>query len=173
VVLNIVKQWVTILAASMVLVISQPVVAQETDAATPDMAPDFVLRSVAGGNVRLSEFGGQVVALGFWARWCGDCRQAMQAMDGLYGKYQRAGLVMLGIDVDDSLEQTRAMTRSLSLTFPVLVDDQKTVSSLFNVKSMPLIILIDRAGQIRFQHKGFQMGDQARISDELRLLLNE
>jgi hypothetical protein len=55
----------------------------------------------------------------------------------------------------------------------VLVDDQKIVSSLFNVKTMPLIILIDRAGQIRFQHKGFQMGDQARISDELRLLLNE
>jgi peroxiredoxin len=155
------------------MAIWQPVIAQEADAPAAEQAPDFVLRAVSGGNFRLSEFQGQVVALGFWARWCGDCRQAMQALNTLYDKYQRAGLVLLGIDVDDSLEQTRAMTRSLGLTFPVLVDDQKTVSNLFKVKSMPLIVLIDRAGQIRFQHKGYELGDQSRISDELRQLLNE
>ncbi len=173
-VLNVIKQCMTLLVASIVVTIFRPVAAQEGGVVpAQEMAPDFVLRSVTGGNLRLSEFQGQVVALGFWARWCGDCRQAMQALDGLYTKYQRAGLVLLGIDVDDSLEQTRTVTRSLGLTFPVLVDDQKTVSSLYKIKSMPLIILIDRAGQMRYQHKGFATGDQVRIGDELRELLNE
>ena len=142
-------------------------------AKSTEVAPDFVLRSITGGNLRLSEYQGQVVALGFWARWCGDCRQAMQALDTVYAKYQRAGLVLLGIDVDDSVEQTSAMTRSLGLTFPVLVDDHKTVSVLYKVKSMPLIVLIDRAGQVRYSHAGFELGDQARIGEELRQLLNE
>ena len=174
-VLNIFRRFMVVLACSYAMSTGlQPVIAQEAvEVPAPEMAPDFVLRSITGGNVRLSEFQGQVVALGFWARWCGDCRQAMQALDGLYGKYQRAGLVLLGIDVDDSIDQTRAMARSLGLTFPVLVDDQKTVSNLYKVKSMPLIILVDRAGQMRFQHKKYEMGDQAKISEELRQLLNE
>ncbi len=171
--LNNYTRCLTALMAILVMAIWQPVAAQ--DAGTPEQnaAPDFVLRSISGSNLRLSEYQGQVVALGFWARWCGDCRQAMQALDGLYGKYQRAGLVLLGIDVDDTEEQTRAMARSLGLTFPVLVDNEKMVSALYKVKSMPLIILIDRTGQIRYQHKGFELGGQTQISDELRQLLNE
>lgn len=172
-VLNSFRWWLAVLVACLATVMVQPASAQDAESGAKDVAPDFVLRSASGGNIRLSEYQGQVVVLGFWARWCGDCRQAMQALDGLYGKYQRAGLVLLGIDVDDSLEQTRAMSRSLGLSFPVLVDDQKVVSGLYKIKSMPLIILIDRAGQVRYQHKGFELGDQGKISDEIRELLNE
>lgn len=157
----------------LAIVLVQPAIAQEANSGEQNAAPDFVLRSASGGNIRLSEYQGQAVVLGFWARWCGDCRQAMQALDGLYDKYQRAGLVLLGIDVDDSPEQTLSMARSLGLTFPVLVDDQKIVSSLYKVKSMPLIVLIDRAGQVRYLHKGFELGDQGKIGDEIRELLNE
>jgi peroxiredoxin len=145
----------------------------QTATADNNSAPDFALRAVSGENLRLSEYRGQVVALGFWARWCGDCRQAMKALNEIYAKYQRAGLVMLGIDVDDTLEQTSTMTRSLGLSFPVLVDEHKTASSLFNVKSMPLIVLIDREGRQRYRHTSFELGDEARIGAELRTLLNE
>lgn len=137
------------------------------------MAPDFALRSIAGDNLRLSEYRGQVVALGFWARWCGDCRQAMKALNEIYDKYQKAGLVTLGINVDDSLEQAGAMARSLGLNFPILVDEQKTASSLFDLKSMPLIVIIDREGRRRYIHTSFELGDESRISSELRTLLNE
>ncbi len=37
-------------------------------------APDFVLKSTAGENLRLSEYRGEIVMLSFWATWCGDCR---------------------------------------------------------------------------------------------------
>ena len=33
-------------------------------------APDFVLKSVSGQNLRLSEFRGEVVMLTFGATWC-------------------------------------------------------------------------------------------------------
>ena len=146
-------------------------------AAEPDsgaqVAPDFALRSLAGDNIRLSEYRGNVVLLGFWARWCGDCRQAMQALNEVNKKYQRAGLVTLGINVGDTEEQTATMARSLGLEFPVLVDTSKVASSQFNLKSMPLMLLIDREGRIRETYAGFERGQELLITEKLRQLLNE
>ena len=44
--------------------------------------------------MRLSEHLGEVVIINFWATWCGPCRQEMPLLDELYGKYQRAGLML-------------------------------------------------------------------------------
>jgi peroxiredoxin len=140
---------------------------------TGEVAPDFALRSLSGGNIRLSEYRGSVVLLGFWARWCGDCRQAMQALDVVNKKYQRAGLVTLSINVGDTEEQAAAMAHSLGLEFPVLVDTSKTASSQFNLKSMPLLLLIDREGRIRQTYAGFERGQEMLITEKLRQLLNE
>ena len=37
-----------------------------------EQAPDFVLKSIAGENIRLSEHRGEVVMLSFWAKWCDE-----------------------------------------------------------------------------------------------------
>lgn len=137
------------------------------------MAPDFALRSLDGSNLRLSEYRGSVVLLGFWARWCSDCRQAMQALNQVHAKYERAGLVTLGIDVDDTEEQAAAMTRSLGLEFPILIDTYKTASSQFTLKAMPLLVLIDREGRIRYSQAGFERGKELQLTEQLRRLLNE
>ncbi len=158
---------------SVVLSISGVSAGAAEPAAAPSLAPDFTLRSLTGDNLRLSEYRGSVVLLGFWARWCGDCRQAMQALNEVHAKYERAGLVTLGIDVDDTDEQAAAMARSLALNFPVLVDTYKTASSSFDLKSMPLLVLIDREGQIRYRHIGFERGHEIKITEHLRQLLNE
>jgi peroxiredoxin len=135
--------------------------------------PDFSLRTVAGENQKLSEHRGEVVVLGFWARWCGDCRQAMQALNALYEKYERGGLVMWGVNVGDTSDQAAAMSRSLELSFPTLVDPDKTVSEQFNLSKMPLVVLIDRDGVVRFSHTGYERGDDALIANQLRQLINE
>ena len=58
-------------------------------------APDFVLKARDGRNLRMSEFRGQVVLVNFWARWAGDSRQEMPALDRINTTYNRAGLVVL------------------------------------------------------------------------------
>src|ERR1022692_2578068 len=70
-------------------------------------APDFALRSMDGKNRRLSEFRGQVVLVNFWARWAGDSRLEMPALDRINTTYNRAGLVVLGVSVDEDWRRAR------------------------------------------------------------------
>src|SRR5262245_5607945 len=100
-------------------------------------APDFVLRSVAGENVRLSEHLGEVIIINFWASWCGPCQQEMPLLDELYGKYQRAGLTLLSVNLDDDKERAIEMAKTLAVSYPVLLDDRKEVSRSYQVGTMP------------------------------------
>jgi peroxiredoxin len=137
------------------------------------VVPDFSMRALSGEVIRLSERRGSVVLLGFWARWCGDCRQAMQVLDDINEKYQRAGLLTLGINVGDSAAQAAAMSSSLALRFPILIDTDQSTGSQFDLRSMPLIVLIDRDGQVRYSHRGFSRGDEVKITTQLHKLLND
>jgi peroxiredoxin len=140
---------------------------------TGQEAPDFVLRTLEQSNLRLSEFRGQVVLINFWASWCGACRQAMPIFNEIHEKYRQAGLVMLSINVDDETQRALHMAQSLKIRFPVLLDDQKTVSQLYQLDTMPLTVLIDREGTVRFFHAGYNVGDDTKIVAPLRSLLNE
>lgn len=136
-------------------------------------APDFALRSLGGGTQRLSEHLGEVVVVNFWATWCGPCRQEMPLLDELYTKYRRAGLVLLGVSVDDDPERAAEMARTLQVSYPVLFDARKQVSTSYQLGAMPMTVLIDREGVVRYVSVGYKPGYETRYADKLRELLNE
>jgi thiol-disulfide isomerase/thioredoxin len=136
-------------------------------------APDFALRSMQGPSVRLSEHLGEVVVINFWATWCGPCRQEMPLLDALYGKYKQAGLVLLSVNIDDKVEPAIEMAQTLKVSYPVLFDARKEVSRAFDVGAMPVTVLVDRAGVVRYVSEGYKPGYEKRYTDKLRELLNE
>ena len=140
---------------------------------TGQTAPDFALKSGAGENLRLSEFRGEVVMINFWATWCGPCRQEMPLLDELYGRYEKVGFQLLGINLDDDQRRAEEMAKSLGVTFPVLYDVSKNVSRLYEVNAMPVTVLIDRSGVVRYTHYGYRSGYEQNYLDEIRELLKE
>ncbi len=136
-------------------------------------APDFVLRSATGENLRLSEYRGDVVLINFWATWCGPCRQEMPLLDDLYGRYQRVGFNLLGINIDEDSRRAMQMVKELGVNFPVLFDENKEVSKLYEVEAMPVTILIDREGIVRHVHHGYKPGYEEKYLTEIRSLLRE
>lgn len=136
-------------------------------------APDFVLRALDAGNVRISEFRGEVVVVNFWAAWCGPCQQELPRLDEIYRRYQKAGLAMLAINLDDDVERARDISRRLSLSFPMLFDPAKDTGRLYQVDSMPMTLLIDRAGVVRYVHGTYRLDDEAIYLRQIRELIDE
>jgi peroxiredoxin len=164
------------LAVRMLAIGVAAIAAQIANAASPlvsEPAPDFALRSIGGENVRLSEHLGQVVLINFWATWCGPCRQEMPLLDALYQKYQRAGLVLLGVNLDEERADAAEMAQTLKVSYPILFDERKDVSRAYQVGTMPLTVLIDREGVVRYVSEGYKPGYEKRYTDKLRELLGE
>src|ERR1700753_3121389 len=85
-------------------------------------APDFVLKGLDGRNLRISEYRGQVVLVNFWARWAGEAREEIPALDRISSTYERAGLVVLGVSVDEDLARAREFAGSMKVSYPILFD---------------------------------------------------
>lgn len=143
-------------------------------ALTPSAAaPDFTLHSMAGSNLRLQEQRGRVVLVNFWATWCGPCREEMPKLNQLYEKYRGAGFVLLGVNVDDDPRNATAVAQKLGVKFPVLLDTDKQVSKLYDLKTMPSTVLIDRDGRVRYLHRGYLSGYEDNYEKQIRELLKE
>jgi peroxiredoxin len=136
-------------------------------------APDFALKSASGENMRLSEYRGNVVMINFWATWCGPCRQEMPLLNELYSRYERVGFSLLGVNIDDDSKRALQMAEELGVSFPVLFDERKEVSKLYQVEAMPVTVLVDREGRVRHVHLGYKPGYEEKYLTEIRSLLRE
>ena len=143
------------------------------DITTEGPAPDFVLKSDSGENLRLSEFRGEVVMINFWASWCGPCRQEMPLLDELYAQYQPMGFTILGVNVEEDSTKARKMLGDSPVNFPVLFDNDSEVSKLYNVVAMPSTVLVDRNGNVRYLHQGYKPGYEEAYQQQVRALIRE
>jgi len=112
------------------------------------LAPEFTLRDSEGKEVRLSDLRGKVIVLDFWATWCVPCRAAMPATELLHRQLKDRGVVVLGIDDEDSKDQS-AFLRKFGYSFTSLVDPTKKVAGFYKVGPIPTTIVIDKEGKIR------------------------
>lgn len=135
-------------------------------------APDFALKSIAGANLRLSEYRGQVVVLAFWATWCGDCRAQAAVLSDLHARYADAGVELLGVSLDQNARQARDTAEALDIRYPVLHDAGGAVGQLYAVERMPLVVVIDRSGVVRDVIEGYRRGDTHYV-DRVQALLRE
>ncbi len=136
-------------------------------------APDFALHAIAGGNVRLSEHRGDVVVLSFWGSRCTPCRSQLAALNRTLGTYRSAGLQVYGINVDDDQTRAIAYAHGEAVTFPLLLDPEKSVSRSYKVDNLPMTLLIDRNGVIRNVYRDYNAKSEESYLQQLRVLLNE
>ena len=157
-----------ILAFTLVLLVA-PVMASPVGTE----AGNFTLKSADGSNIRLSEYRGQVVLLNFWASWCGPCRQEFPHLDDLHKKYADLGFTVFGVNVEQDRASADKVLRDIPVTFPVLFDDNNQVSELYNVDAMPMTLLVDRNGVVRYLHRGYKPGYEVAYDKQVRALVKE
>jgi peroxiredoxin len=136
-------------------------------------APDFALHAAAGDNVRLSEHRGEVVVLNFWSSRCTSCRTQLAALNRSFATYRSAGLSVYGVGVDDDPVQARDFARTAGVSFALLLDPAKDVSRSYQVDNLPMTVLIDRNGTVRYVLRDYSAASSSLYLQQLRTLLNE
>jgi peroxiredoxin len=136
-------------------------------------APDLVARDITGENVRISEHRGEVVIVSFWSGRCNTCRAQLEALDRIAKTYSSAGLVVIGVNLDDNLARAEEFAKAQDVDFKLLVSAPENTGRDFQVDRLPMMVFVDREGVLRSAHREFKARDEALYVRELRTLLDE
>jgi peroxiredoxin len=133
------------------LLSASPHGAVKTGFLSGDLAPDFNLRSLDGGMMRLSELRGHPVLLNFWATWCAPCRVEMPWLVAFHQQYRAQGVQIIGVSLDDadSEHQVAIFAKDKGVKYPVLLGDSTVANAYGGVRFMPQSFFIDRDGRIK------------------------
>ena len=167
------KRKITRASATLLLTIYMAVsgLAGATELNHP--APDFTLKSMAGKNLKLSEMTGNVVLINFWASWCGPCREEMPLLNDLHNRYEALGFTVVGVNVEEDVSGAKSFLQNFPVEFPVLLDNSNQVSKQDKVIAMPATVVVDRYGNMRYLHKGYKSGDEAKYRQIVKKLVRE
>ena len=108
---------------------------------------NFTLTDLTGKAWTLSQLKGKVVLVNFWATWCPPCRKEAPDLQDLYHKFNRQGLVILGIS-DEEPSKLQAFAASQKVDYPILPDPGRKVHQLFQVVGIPKSFVYDRNGKL-------------------------
>jgi HEAT repeat protein/peroxiredoxin len=130
--------------------------------AVGNIAPNFTLLNLNGGQVNLYDFRGKVVVLYFWALWSGDnahdSMKQIQAFNNIYNGYKARGIEVLGIPTDENdAETVKSFEDTYDINFPILLSNDQ-IMPLYQITTLPAIFLIDRMGKIRKKYTGYKTG---------------
>jgi peroxiredoxin len=133
-------------------------------------APEFEVTTAQGQHFTSKDLAGKVVVLDFWATWCPPCRESVPELRDLSHKYADKKFVIISISNDDDQKQWSDFIAKKQMTWPQYFDEDKRVSSLFNVHSFPTYMVIDGEGAIVTELVGLDERQRvaARLKDTLR-----
>ncbi len=114
-----------------------------------DPAPAFTATDMEGRTIASSQFAGHPAILRFFLIDCKFCKADTPVLNELYTRYHDAGLQVvyvetLGVPDDD----IRRFVHDLDIRFPVVRDRGAAIAARYNVKSLPLTVVIDPQGKI-------------------------
>lgn len=114
-----------------------------------NIAPDFRVANLKGGESSLSDYRGKVVLLNFWATWCGPCKAEMPSMEALYQSYPREDFEILAVSIDiDKDAPIQSFIEDFGFTFPVLLDTLFEVNDRYQIRVVPTSVVVNREGVI-------------------------
>ena len=147
------------------------------DANGPARPAHFELPRLDGGHERLSShFGKDVVLIDFWATFCKPCLRSMPELEALYRSRKQRGFVVLGISIDGpgATAEVRAQVAQLGVSFPILLDQESRVVSLYNPRaSAPYSVLIARDGRVLQKREGYTTGSHVQVERDIDAALAE
>ncbi|QEC51399.1 peroxiredoxin [Anseongella ginsenosidimutans] len=130
---------------------------------------DFTYVNLEGDSVSLSDekFRGKVVVIQFFGSWCPNCMDETRFLSDFYKEYHDKGFEVVGLayerttDMEKNKRLVRRMTDRFGVEYEMLLTGytnqqvEESMPALRNFMAFPTTIILDREGNVRRVHTGF------------------
>jgi thiol-disulfide isomerase/thioredoxin len=134
------------------------------------LAPPFTGTDLAGKEFTLAGLKGKVVLLNFWASWCGPCLAEMPDLAKLQAALPVTDFVVVGLAQDSEVKDVTDFLKTSPVNFPIVLDDDQSVSRLYQMRGLPTSYLLDRKGMIVERMLGPREWDSKEWREKVRKL---
>ncbi len=108
--------------------------------------------TIQGKSFSLASLRGKPVVVHYWATWCEPCKQDMKLLRRLQANYQRAGLQLVGINVDATGEAAAGYLKENPLPWTQMFEpgglESSRLAKTLGVQTLPTMMLIDADGKV-------------------------
>ncbi len=153
-----------------------------------DEAPSFALRDLAtdeatflrdytGKTLRDGKTERHAVVLSFWATWCQPCKIEIPLLTKMAADFKgqpvRVFLVNTREQAGVTEDSMRSAYKSRGYSLSCLIDATGRVADNYMVRGLPMIVVIDKFGNVRRINRGFHENFHIEIANLLRTLVKE
>ena len=121
-----------------------------------DVAPDFTVAKLGGGEATLSSLRGKVVLVNFWATWCPPCRQELAHLqEGVLDVFKGKDLVVLPVSRGEKEEVVQEYITKMGYTFPIYLDGDQSAYKKDASNYIPRSVVVGRDGKVVYVAVGY------------------
>ena len=143
-----------------------------------DKASDIHFNFTDGSSTSLSALQqeGKTVMLQFTGSWCKVCREEMPHIEKeIWQVYKDKGLIVIGVDYDESLEKVINFKEHMKVTYPLALDPGAEIFARFAEKGSGVTrnVIIDKKGEIVFLTRLFDPEEFSRMIEKIDQLVTK
>ena len=118
----------------------------------------------------LPESRDKIVLLHFFAAFGKTSAKQLPQIQKLHEKYEKNGLVVLGITPENDRDRLREFARQNKLSYPILLKGGKVFKD-YKLGQIPDVCIINKELVVSSMYIGFNPGNEEKIEAEVRSLL--
>ena len=131
----------------------------------------FNLNDANGKKFSVGEFKGKVTLINFWASWCPPCVEEIPSLNRLKQKMQGKPFELISINYAESADQIQAFMKKVKVDFPVLLDEDGSISTKWKVVAYPSTFVIGPDGKIQYGVNAAIHWDTNNVIQQLETLM--
>ncbi len=91
----------------------------------------------------------KVLVLDFWATWCPPCQVTSKWLSQLHHKYQKKGVLILAISIDeDGRASVAPFVKEEKTPYLVALDPKAEIANRFKIEGLPTLYFVNEKGVI-------------------------
>lgn len=113
------------------------------------------------------------VIIDFWSTTCSPCKDEHLVLSDFLGKYAKNGLQIVSISTDPASKKNKIIPYLVSnkYDFIPIHDEDGSIKRQYQVTSIPVVFIINKNGEIVYQHTGYEPGDEDELEKWLKIAL--